>query len=153
MIEIVEGDAHNIASIMPVMQSAFNPAFGEAWTAAQCIALLAIPESRLLIARENDVVVGFAISRWVLDEEELMMIGVDQHFQRCGIASKLLKTIIEGADNSGRKQIFLEVRANNNAISFYQRLVFHSIGRRKEYYRSADGAATDAITMKYSFVD
>jgi [ribosomal protein S18]-alanine N-acetyltransferase len=153
LIEVIEGDAHDIASIMPVMKSAFNPAFGEAWTAAQCMALLSIPESRLLIARKNETVVGFAISRWVLDEEELMMIGVDRQFQRLGVASQLLDKVIQCARNSSRKQIFLEVRVNNQAISFYEASGFHSIGRRKEYYRSDNGTKIDATTMRFSIPD
>jgi [ribosomal protein S18]-alanine N-acetyltransferase len=151
LIEIIEGDAHDIASIMPVMQSAFNPAFGEAWTASQCMALLAIPESRLLLAKNSREIVGFAISRWVLDEEEVMMIGVAPIHQRRGVASKLLQTIIKRAQISDRQTIFLEVRINNEAISFYEQLGFQVIGRRKEYYRSDNGSAIDAITMKFSF--
>jgi [ribosomal protein S18]-alanine N-acetyltransferase len=153
LIEIVEGDAHDIASIMPVMQSAFDPAFGEAWTAAQCMALLAIPESRLLLAKISREIVGFAISRWVLDEEEVMMIGVAPIHQRRGVASKLLQTIIKRAQISDRQTIFLEVRINNEAISFYEQLGFQVIGRRKEYYRSDTGSAIDAITMKFSLLD
>ena len=51
MIEIVEGDASDIAAIIPIMQDAFDPRFGEAWTAAQCLSAMAIPGCRLLLGR------------------------------------------------------------------------------------------------------
>jgi hypothetical protein len=40
-ISISSGDANDIAAIMPIMNSAFDPKYGEAWTAAQCLSLLA----------------------------------------------------------------------------------------------------------------
>jgi [ribosomal protein S18]-alanine N-acetyltransferase len=153
MIEIVAADAQEIAAIMPIMQSAFDPAFGEAWTAAQCMALLAMPQSKLLLARRNCVLAGFAISRWVLDEEELMMIGVNPQFQRHGIATRLLQQIICEAKHAHRRQIFLEVRANNSAKSFYEALGFFAIGQRKDYYRSENGAMIDAVTMTLGISD
>jgi ribosomal-protein-alanine N-acetyltransferase len=37
MIQIIEGDARNISAVMSVMNDAFDPRFGEAWTAAQLL--------------------------------------------------------------------------------------------------------------------
>lgn len=150
MIEIVMADARSVASIMPVMETAFDPVFGEAWSAAQCMAALSIPGSQLLLAHRHETVVGFAISRWVLDEEELMMIGVDPQFQRAGIATKLLQRMLVLAQQAHRDSLFLEVRSNNTAISFYETFGFERIGRRKNYYLSQNGVSIDAVTMKIS---
>ena len=86
MIEIAEGDARDIAAIMPVMDDAFDPLFGESWNASQCLAALSMPNCRLVFARNNSAIIGFAISRWVLDEEELLMIAVSRHHQRQGVS-------------------------------------------------------------------
>lgn len=149
MIEIVEGDATDIATIMPIMSDAFDPAFGEAWTAAQCLSALAIPDCRLLIAKADDAVLGFSISRWVLDTEELLMIGVVKDRQRQKIGSLLLIETITNATNGNRSQLFLECRDGNNAMDFYSNIGFKPIGRRKNYYNSNDGLRPDAITMSY----
>ncbi len=147
MIDIVEGDAADIASIMPVMDDAFDPLFGESWTAAQCLSALAMPDCRLLIAKERDVVAGFTMTRWVLDMEELLMIGVAKAWQRQNIGSILLSEIVDHAREQGRIKLFLEVRDGNPAHDFYRASGFEPIGRRKQYYRGANGFRPDAITM------
>lgn len=147
MIEIVEGDARDIASIMPIMTDAFDPAFGEAWTSAQCLSALAIPGSRMLLAKSGSSVCGFTISRWVLDSEELLMIGVSKSMQRMAVGSTLLDEVVRLARAEGRIQIFLEVRDGNPAHEFYANYEFLPIGRRKQYYKGINGDRLDAITM------
>lgn len=147
MITVSEGDAHNIPAIMPVMDDAFDPAFGESWTTAQCLSALAMPDCRLLIAKSDNVVVGFSISRWVLDIEELLMIGVAKAWQRQNIGSSLLQAIVNHAKVDGRKKLFLEVRDGNVAHDFYCTAGFQPLGRRKQYYRGSNGVRPDAITM------
>jgi [ribosomal protein S18]-alanine N-acetyltransferase len=147
MIVIVEGDAHDIASIMPVMEHAFDPAFGEAWTSAQCLSALAMPDCRLLIAKSGDDIAGFAISRWVLDIEELLMIGVAPEWQRRNVGSMLMSQIVSLAHEERRLKLFLEVREGNIAHDFYLAFGFQPIGRRKQYYRGSNGFRPDAITM------
>ncbi len=149
MIEIVEGDAADIAAIMPIMQDAFDPRFGEAWTAAQCLSAMAIPGCRLLLARTDQETAGFALSRWVLDSEELLMIGVAKQWQRKNIGRLLLSEIVSKAREEKRSQIFLEVREGNSAHDFYSRFGFRPIGRRKQYYNAPEGIRPDAITMAF----
>lgn len=147
MIEIFEGDARNIGSIMPIMAEAFDPAFSEAWTSAQCLSALAMPGSRLLLAKNNGEICGFTLGRWVLDSEELLMIGVARSMQRRAIGSRLLDEVIRRAKDVGRTEIFLEVRDGNPARNFYEHCGFRPIGRRKQYYKGVNGELIDAITM------
>ncbi len=147
MIRVVEGDAKDIASIMPIMSDAFDPRFGEAWTAAQCLSTLVLPDCQLLIAKDGDVVCGFAITRWVFEHEELLMIGVARKYQRQQIGQNLLNEVINRGQVAGREKLFLEVRDGNPAHYFYLNAGFSPIGRRKIYYKSAEGISPDAITM------
>ena len=147
MIEIVEGDASHIAAIMPVMDDAFDPSFGEAWTSAQCLSALAIPGCRLLLAKVENEVAGFALSRWVLDTEELLMIAVARRRQRENVGTQLLRRIVEYARQEKRTRLFLEVRDGNAAHDFYADFGFRPIGRRKQYYKGHEGHRPDAITM------
>ncbi len=151
MIEIAEGDARDIAAIMPVMQKAFDPEYGESWTAAQCISTLSIPNTRLVMARRNKTAVGFAISRWVLDQEELLMIGVSPDIQGAGIGRSIIGEVVRNLKKAHREILFLEVRDGNPAYFFYQKMGFTVSGRRKNYYRGLTGAYHDAITMAYIF--
>ena len=147
MIRVVEGGAGDIAAMMHIMHDAFDPRFGEAWIAAQCLSTLVMPDSQLLLAKDVGDVCGFAMSRWVLDHEELLMIGVARHLQGQGIGKLLLSETIHRARQAGRTKIFLEVRDGNNAHGFYLKSGFTPIGRRKNYYKNADGISPDAITM------
>ena len=150
-ISILSGDAKDIATIMPVMNSAFDPKYGEAWTAAQCLSLLALPQTSLLLAERSGKIAGFALTRWVCDEEEVLMIGVAPEHQRKGIARALLAHLIEQARQAGRNRIFLEVRSNNSALIFYQNHGFEHCGTRKSYYRGINGDRFDASTMALNF--
>jgi ribosomal-protein-alanine N-acetyltransferase len=147
MIRVVEGGAVDIAAMMAIMHDAFDPRFGEAWTAAQCLSSLVMPDCELLLAKDSDSFCGFAMSRWVLDHQELLMIGVARRFQGQDIGKLLLSETIHRARQAGRTKIFLEVRDGNNAHGFYLKSGFTSIGRRKNYYKNAEGISPDAITM------
>lgn len=147
MIRVVEGGAGDVAGMMTIMHDAFDPRFGEAWTAAQCLSSLVMPDCQLLLAKEADAICGFAMSRWVLDHQELLMIGVAQRLQGQHIGQLLLSETIHRARQAGRTKIFLEVRDGNKAHDFYQKHGFTSIGRRKNYYKNAEGISPDAITM------
>lgn len=147
MIAVTEGNGNDVAAIMPVMNAAFDPHFGEAWTAAQCMATLAMPGSRLLIARSDAQVVGFALSRWVVDEEELLLIGVDSNYRRTGVGRNLINALLNNAKLSGQASIFLEVRNGNRAQNFYNEMGFRPVGRRPGYYKGSDGSHYDSITM------
>jgi [ribosomal protein S18]-alanine N-acetyltransferase len=147
MIDIIEGQAIDIAAIMPVMNAAFNPEFGEAWTAAQCLSMLCLPANLLLIAQRDGIAIGFALSRWVLDEEELLMIAVTPENQRYNIGKALLDHMIARAIMGDRKKLYLEVRDGNPAFYFYKSNGFEEVGRRKDYYRGINGLIFDAISM------
>ncbi len=152
MIEVKQSSAHDVARIMPTMQSAFSNSYGERWTSAQCTATLSLPDTALWIAYENRLIVGFAITRWVLDEKELLMIGVTPDARRNGVASHLLYAIIHHAKEKNIAHVFLEVRENNTARDFYLAHGFRDMGRRKSYYAGDDGYRYDAITMSRDII-
>ena len=151
MTDICEGDARDIAAIMPVMETAFDPQFGEAWTAAQCLSTLTLPGAQLLLAKQNGEVCGFALSRAVAGEEELLLIGVLPESRRDGIGRALVEALLKKASLAYRNAVFLEVRDGNAAEYFYRMMGFLPIGRRPAYYRSTAGQNYDAITMAVNF--
>jgi [ribosomal protein S18]-alanine N-acetyltransferase len=147
VIEIIQGGAHDVAAIMPIMDGAFDPAHGEAWTSAQCISALSLPQNRLLLAMDGSELAGFALSRWVMDEEELLMIAIAPPKQGFGSGRILLNAVVRNAASENRAKLFLEVRDGNAAIQFYNAAGFAEIGRRKQYYQGATGICFDAISM------
>jgi [ribosomal protein S18]-alanine N-acetyltransferase len=88
------------------------------------------------VAEGDRRVVGFLVGRPAADEFEILNLAVGTEFRRKGIASQLIQTAIETARFAGVANIFLEVRASNEAgIALYTRLAFQACGRRKNYYR------------------
>jgi ribosomal-protein-alanine N-acetyltransferase len=76
------------------------------------------------------------------------MIGVMQQCRGQRIGKMLLSETVNRARGARRTKLFLEVRDGNNAYDFYLNSGFLPIGRRKNYYKNADGINSDAITME-----
>lgn len=150
-LSIREGTGDDLAAIMPVMAAAFDPRFGEGWTGAQCLALLALPGARLFVARRGGPV-GFALARTIAGDCELMMIGVLPAMQRQGIGLALLDKVIADARKNAAEAIFLEVRSGNPAIDLYRERDFIKVGSRPRYYRGNDGEQFDAETHRLSLI-
>ncbi len=144
-VTVAPGSADDLPQVMTVMNAAFEPRFGEAWTSAQCLALLALPGSQLLVASDT-ALVGFALARTIAQECELMMIGVMPRLQRGGIGGLLLNHVISNARLHKAEAIFLEVRRGNPAIDFYGAYDFKHVGTRTRYYRGVSGEQFDAET-------
>jgi [ribosomal protein S18]-alanine N-acetyltransferase len=142
-----DGGARDLSAIMPIMHSAFDPQFGEAWTESQCLGVLTMPGSGLLIA-DLDPPAGFALLRIVVDECELMLIAVAPSVQRKGIGRMLLDAVIAKARHDGAATVFLEMRSDNSALALYAAAGFVEVGRRRGYYRGANGQIRDALTYR-----
>lgn len=136
---------------MTVMANAFDPRFGEAWTAKQCVGVLSMPGAVLLIAR-RETPVGFALLRTVVDETELMLLAVAPKARRHGVAKALIERSLRQAVAAGSRNYFLEVRGDNPAVYLYRQKGLVQIGVRKSYYRGADGQVRDALTFKRALV-
>ena len=146
MIILSEGSLNDLLIVMDIMKEAFPPEFGESWNENQCRSMISLPGTKLILARSDQDHCGFAISRSVLDEEELLMIAVKPHFQKKGIGYILLEKLVANACNRGISSIFLEVRSTNTAQTLYSKFGFQKIGLRKAYYTGSDAQKFDAIT-------
>lgn len=93
------------------------------------------PAAITLIASMDEQVVGFLNVHHVLDEGDFNLIAVKDTYRRKGIATLLMDALFEYAKQHEISSYTLEVRVSNeDAISFYRRLGFELVGRRKEYY-------------------
>jgi [ribosomal protein S18]-alanine N-acetyltransferase len=145
--ELIEGSAVDLDEVMATMQVAFDPAFGEAWTRGQCSGILGLGGVWLLLARRDGQAAGFALSRVILDEAELLLLAVQPAQRRYGVGRTLLAAVADEARIRGAVRIHLEMRDGNPAAHLYDGAGFAEIGRRKRYYRGRDGTSFDAITL------
>jgi len=146
-ISLAEGGLVDLPHVMAVMDDSFDARFGESWTAAQCAALLPMPGVWLSLARDEDRIVGFALSRIVVDEAELLLLAVRGGAQRRGIGKMLLDRFVRRAKIRGAERLHLEVRDGNPALVLYEKAGFGLVGRRRGYYSGPDGASYDALTL------
>ena len=90
---------------------------------------------------------GYAILMPVVDEAELLSIGVAQAEQRKGLGRAILAEMLNMARAKNMKRVFLEVRSSNvAAIALYRNAGFSQVGLRRGYYQNADGSE-DALVM------
>ena len=130
--------------IMTIMEDSFEPRFGEGWSRSQCSGMLGDRNSWVALAREGDQPTGFALSRMIIDEAELLLIAVRPAYRGRGIGTELLRQVCSMAAS---KRLHLEVRDGNAAANLYQMTGFQQIGRRRNYYNGGNGERFDAITL------
>lgn len=93
-----------------------------------------------IIASQN----GFIVWRTVVDEAEIITIGVRPEARKNGIASAMLALVENDVKKRSGEKIFLEVAENNTpARKLYERNGYTAISVRPKYY---DGI--DAIIME-----
>jgi ribosomal-protein-alanine N-acetyltransferase len=138
----------DIPVIMRVMDAAFDPAYGEAWNSAQMLTLFALPSAHVAMISYSGRVCGFYAARVAGPESELLLIAIDPEKRGLGLGRLLIEDWQNWAFKQGSVEFFLEMRADNSALSLYNAAGFSECGRRPAYYRGLDGVVRDAITMR-----
>jgi ribosomal-protein-alanine N-acetyltransferase len=147
LTELRAGGVQDLAAVNLIMQEAFDPRYGEAWTSSQCMGMLSLPGVWLIIAAAGGRDVGFALARHTVLEAELLLLATSPRARGRGVGGALLRAVIAEAAGRGVKDLHLEVRAGNEAIRLYQREGFSKVGERRSYYRGKSGQLFDAHTF------
>ena len=136
--------AHEIASMHAGL-------FDDGWSAESVVRLLDHPGSTALVAVTGTPrqTAGFILGQIVVDEAEILSVGVAREWQRRGLGRLLVEALCRSAKRAEVKRLHLEVGADNAAArALYSRLGFQETGLRKGYYAKAGGRpAEDAVTM------
>ena len=97
------------------------------------------------VARIDGRVAGYLCANVILDEGHILNLAVHPQYRRLGIASSLIKEMIEIMRDRDCRSVFLEVRASNEqARIMYEKFGFSLLGTRKNYYISP---VEDAVIM------
>lgn len=132
---------------------------GEAWS-KQMVAdeLTAEYRAYFALADDHNQVIGYAGLFAPGAEGDVQTIAVHPNHQGEGYGRQLLNALIDEARLRGVKELFLEVRADNEiAQHLYASLGFEGIGERPNYYQPGNvsavvmrlrlAAATDAKSV------
>lgn len=147
LTELRAGGSADLASVAAIMRDAFDPRYGEAWTTSQCMGMLALPGAWLTVASIGGEDAGFALSRSILDDAELLLLATRPRFRGRGVGGALVRAVLAEAKARGVVDLHLEVRAGNDAVRLYTREGFAKVGERRGYYRGKTGQLFDAHTL------
>ena len=124
------------------------------WTAATWRSMLSLAGVFALLAVDAGCIgaerdpVGFALGQIAGDDVEILAIGVRPDKRRQGIGRRLLDALATAAREAGMTGMVLEVaEANRAARALYTSAGFHVVGRRRAYYRTAEGRF-DAVILR-----
>lgn len=110
--------------------------FSTPWSEASIAHYMEAGNTIFVVARHGEETIGYAAVMCVLDEGNLVSIGVHDDYRQMGIASELLDIVYDMAHDRGVTSINLEVRTSNDAaIALYEKHGFVQNGRRKDFYR------------------
>ncbi len=95
--------------------------------------------SRLWVIEYNSELVGYSVVWIIKDEAYIANIAVAPSFRRKGLASFLIRHIMNEAQNLGCSSIVLEVkRSNIAAINLYKKMGFEIVGIREKMYSDGE---------------
>lgn len=135
-----EQDADEVAKLLEEAPEA------TLWSQTELRKIRELSEVTALVSIAGDRISGIVMGRKVADEAEILNLAVRREERRKGEGRRLVGKLLEGYQLEEVSRVFLEVReANEPAISFYERLGFNIIGRRKNYYQ---GPKEDALVME-----
>ena len=89
----------------------------------------------------TNLVIGICVFQIVLDEAQINYFVVKKKFRKKGFGSYLMSYLIKKCKKLSINRLLLEVSQNNLiAEKFYNRFDFHTVGRRKNYYKDGSNA-------------
>jgi len=122
---------------------------GSRWTRAMFERELTLPISVGRVAERNGQILGFGVL-WVVTEiAQLLEFAVASSYQRQGVGTGILQSLIKAARLKGCEKMELEFHEENfPAQSFYEKMGFKITGRRRRFYDIGQGRMSDAVLME-----
>jgi [ribosomal protein S18]-alanine N-acetyltransferase len=128
---------------LPAVLAIERRSFTTPWSLAMFVLELSKPSGICLAATIDGRLGAYLVCSRYSDVWHLMNVAVDPERRRAGIATSLLRRMVEIAGPEARYT--LEVRTSNRpAIAMYERLGFRAAGHRRGYYHDN---GEDALIM------
>ena len=140
-LELSEMTLSDLDTIQDILVSEFD----NFWSANILRNELQNPNSKYIVAKFNNTIVGFGGIWKAVDDIHITDIVVKKFQRNNGIGSAILSKLIEISKfDKDIKALTLEVNSNNiPAQKLYEKFDFKRVGIRKKYYNNTD----DAIIM------
>ena len=147
MLKIMVANLSHVDVISNLEQELFK---NEAYTLLTLKDELLSKQRLYLVAQnEKQEVVGYVGAALLEDLADIMKIGVQNNYQRLGVASALLKELVVMLKQKKFIKVMLEVsEKNDKAIAFYEKFGFVKVSVRKNYYNNKESAFIYVLTLK-----
>ncbi len=124
-------------------------AFARPWDAHEFERMLCERSTEAHALWRGHGVQGFALSRKVADEAEILTIVLSPSIRGGGHSHRLLGEHLTALGFAGVRNVHLEVdEGNAPALKLYTRHGFSKTGERTGYYARPDGSRATALTMR-----
>ena len=134
-IEIEVMTLDDLETIKDILASDFD----EFWNHNVFKEELQSENSKYLVAKLNNEIIGFAGIKIIIDEADIMNIVTKKIYRNQGIGTFLLNGIITLCKKLNLSSISLEVNEiNKSAIHLYENFGFEKVGNRKKYYNNSN---------------
>lgn len=136
--EMVPEDAYDVALVE-------EACFSMPWSRESFWQEASNENTYYLLALWDDKIVGYAGAWIVSGEAQITNVAVHPDYREKGIASEMMRQMIQHVKSLGITAMTLEVRPSNTAaLTLYEKFGLKSVGRRKGYYQDN---GEDAIIM------
>lgn len=137
-IAILKMNISDLDKIAPILLTEFD----DFWSVDVFKSELLNPNSKYLVAKKENEIIGFAGIWKAVDDIHITNIVVKKSFRNKGIGSIILKQLIEISKlEKNINSITLEVNIKNvPAQKLYEKFGFENVGIRKKYYNNMDDA-------------
>lgn len=126
-----------------------DAALGGGWREPDYQRTAGEPGELILVAVEEQEIIGFAAASRVFDQAEVLNMAVAAGRRRQGTGKQLLVEACRRLFGAGARSVWLEVRVSNlPAIRLYESLGFAACKTRKSYYSNP---IEDACVMNLVF--
>jgi ribosomal-protein-alanine N-acetyltransferase len=134
-------DCDDVPEVMVVDRQCFRTP----WSENAYLSELKNAAAYYLIARWDELLIGFAGAWLVMDEAHITTLGVHPEYRGRGFGERLFARMIDEAIRRGVRRASLEVReSNESARRLYEKYGFAAVARRRGYYSDN---SEDAVVM------
>jgi [ribosomal protein S18]-alanine N-acetyltransferase len=103
------------------------------------------------VVESSEEIIAYAVTWLFFEEFHIANISVSPDYQHKGIATFMMRQMIDFAVSRNATIVHLEVRRSNAAaIALYKKFGFVAIGIREKYYQAED---EDAILMSLNLLE
>ncbi|MBR6800381.1 MAG: ribosomal protein S18-alanine N-acetyltransferase [Eubacteriaceae bacterium] len=141
MITVREALPEDINDVYSIACECFN----HPWSADMLLQEIRKDRSIVVVAEVDGEVVGFAALAVMFDEGHITNVAVKKDHRKKGVASMMMKSLMQLSEKFPLCMLTLEVRISNvDAINLYKSKGFVIVGARANYYNDTN---EDALIM------